>query len=57
VRRIKIKPKPRIINEMIAGINDRFNNINKHITKNQEIRSINDNVIEILPSINAGIEA
>jgi hypothetical protein len=42
---------------MIAGINDRFNNINKHITKNQEIKSINDNVIEILPSINAGIEA
>jgi hypothetical protein len=33
VRRIKIKPKPRIINDIIAGISERFNNINKHITK------------------------
>jgi hypothetical protein len=57
VRRIKIRPKPRIINEMIAGISERFNKINKHITKKTQNKKNVKKKSFILPSINAGIEA
>lgn len=33
VKRIKIRPKPRITNETMAGIRDMFNKIKKDITK------------------------